>query len=236
MGIRFDALFRRLATILAVSLLTLTLIAAVTGILLAFYYGPTAGGAFSSMQRIMTEVPFGWLIRGLHDIAGNGAIALALLQLVAMFLAERSGWGWFTAWISGILLTLSAIALSWTAMILDWSQIGYWRFAIELGTIGAIPLVGPLLRDILTGGEGISTVTVQHLYALHSYLLAIAALLLAVIHLLGLLFQERRARLQMAAAAVTAPESPTKPSEPSASSEPQPPASFGDASGWGQLS
>ncbi len=191
MEIQLTALFRRLATILAISLVTLALTAAFTGVLLAFYYGPTAGGAFSSLEYTITEVPFGWLIYSLHQIAGHGLIGLALLQLVVMFLGEPQGLGWWTAWISGILLTLSAIALGWTAMILDWNQIGYWRFNLELGTLAAIPVVGPLLRQILTGGEGITTITVQHLYAIHSYLIAGVAIALAVVHLLGQLYRSK---------------------------------------------
>jgi len=92
---------------------------------------------------------------------------------------------------SGILLTLTAIALGWTAMILDWSQLGYWRFRIELGTIEALPVIGPLLRDIITGGGAVNTTTVAHLYTLHSYVISAGAIILAVIHLWGLLRQEK---------------------------------------------
>jgi cytochrome b6 len=108
-----------------------------------------------------------------------------------MFLGEKFRPSWLTAWISGILLTLVAIALGWTAMLLDWTQLGYWRFTIELGTVEAVPGIGSLLREILTGGGAINTVTVAHLYTLHSYVLSIGALILAVIHLGGVLLQEK---------------------------------------------
>lgn len=182
---------RRLATILAVVILSLGLIAALSGILLSFYYEPTAGGAYNSLRVIKSEIPNGWLIQRLHEIAGNGLIAVSLVEIVVMFLGETLRPSWFTAWISGILLTLSAIALGWTAMLLDWSQLGYWRFTIELGTVETIPLVGALLRNIFTGGGAINTVSVAHLYTLHSYVLSIVALILAVIHLGGLLLQEK---------------------------------------------
>ncbi|MBD2099081.1 cytochrome bc complex cytochrome b subunit [Trichocoleus sp. FACHB-591] len=192
-NVQYAVVWRRLATVLAVAVLTLSLIAAITGILLAFYYEPTAGGAYESLRLINTEVTNGWLIQNLHSVAGNGLIAISLIQIVVMFLGERFRSSWLTAWISGILLTLTAIALGWTAMILSWSQLGYWRFKIELETIQAIPLIGPALREILTGGS-VSTVTVEHLYTLHSYLLAIGAVLLAIIHLVSLLFQEKEAK------------------------------------------
>lgn len=184
-------ILRRLATLLAVITLTLSLIAAVTGTLLAFNYQPTAGGAYDSIKQIVTEVPNGWLVKKIHDLAGNGLITVSLIQIVVMFLGRQFRSSWLTAWISGIALALAGIALGWTAMILDWTQLGYWRLSIEFGTITAIPLVGPLLRDILSGGGAIATATVERLYALHSYILPIGAIVLAVIHLGSLLVQEQ---------------------------------------------
>ncbi|MBD2412672.1 cytochrome B6 [Nostoc calcicola FACHB-389] len=189
---QFDRILRRVATILSVVILTLCLIYVSTGVLLSFYYEPTAGGAYNSLKMINTQLAYGWLFRRAHDIAGNGLIAIALVQIVVMFLSRQFRKSWLTAWISGILFTLSAIGLDWTAMILDWTQEGYWRFSIELGTIEAIPFIGVQLRDILTGGGAISTVTVEHLYTIHSYLIATTTLILAIVHLSALLWQERQ--------------------------------------------
>lgn len=190
-NISYDFILRRLATILSVAIITLSLTAAITGILLSFYYEPVAGGAYQALKWIDTEVPNGLLIHSIHDIAGNGLIVIALIQIVVMFLGRQFRTSWLTAWISGILLTLTGIGLGWTAMILDWDQVGYWRFRIELGTIEAIPFIGPTLRDILTGGGAVNTTTVEHLYTIHSYLLSVGAIILAVIHLWGLLRQEK---------------------------------------------
>ena len=192
----FAFIFRRLATILAVVMLTLTLIAATSGILIAFYYDPSAGGAYESLKTLSTDVSFGWLVRTMHNIAGNALIVVGLIQIVVMFLGERFRRSWLTAWISGILFTLTAIGLSWTAMILDWSQLGFWRLRIELGTIEAIPLIGPQLREILTGGA-IGSVTVEHLYTLHSYVVSVAAVGLSLVHLGGLLLQELEIRREL---------------------------------------
>ena len=115
-----------------------------------------------------------------------------------MFLGRQLRLGWLIAWIGGIVLTLLAIALGWTAMNLTWTQVGYWRLTLELETIQAIPLIGPQLREILTGGGAIGTTTVQHLYALHSYILSFSALVLSIIHLAGLLIQERESKQRLA--------------------------------------
>lgn len=182
---------RRVATLVSVAILTLTLMAAITGGLLAFYYEPTAGGAYNSLEAITTEIPFGWLMRSLHNIAGNGLVALGLIQLVVMFLGEVFRRSWIAGWISNILLVLAAVALGWTAMLLDWSQEGFWRFKIELAIIESIPVIGSPLVEILTGGSGVNTITVQHLYALHSYALPLGAIVLAVVHLGSLLILQR---------------------------------------------
>ncbi|MGG6267997.1 cytochrome b N-terminal domain-containing protein [Leptolyngbya sp. AN03gr2] len=195
---------RRLSTVLAVSILTLTLVGVTSGILIAFYYVPTAGGAYDSLKAIDTEVPYGWLVHTLHNLSGNFVIVLGLVQIVVMFLGERFRRSWLTAWISGILFTLSAIGLSWTAMILNWDQIGFWRLKIELGTIEAIPFIGPTLRDILTGGS-VGTLTVAHLYALHSYVVSLAAVGLSIVHLGALLFQEKEMQAEKSIAPAVKP-------------------------------
>ena len=194
---QFEMVLRRVTTILSVAIITLTLIRASTGILLSFYYEPAAGAAYQSLKMINTEVPYGWLFRKAHEIAGHGVIAIALIQIVVMFLSRQFRQSWLTAWISGILFTLSAIGLAWTAMILTWDQGGYWRFSIELGTIGAIPFIGQELRDILTGGA-LSTVTVEHLYTIHSYIVSVAAIILAVVHVFSVLWQEKQMSVEAA--------------------------------------
>lgn len=190
-NIPYDFILRRTATILSVATLALSAIAAITGILMSFYYEPVAGGAYQALKWIDTEVPNGLVIHSVHNIAGNGLIGTALIQIVVMFLGRQFRSSWLTAWVSGILLTLTGIGLAWTAMILNWTQVGYWRFRIELGTIEAIPFIGPTLRDIITGGGAVNTTTVEHLYTIHSYLLSAGAMLLAVVHLWSLLRQEK---------------------------------------------
>lgn len=184
-------ILQRTATLLAVAELTLCGIAALTGIMLAFYYQPTAMGAYRSLETIAREVANGSLVLSLHNIAGNALIVIALIQIIVLYLGREFLLSWFTGWISGILLTLTAIGLSWTAIVLTWEQTSFWRFKVELSTVASIPLVGSFLRNILSGGGGINSITLQHMYALHSYILAIAAIVLSTAHLAALIFQEQ---------------------------------------------
>lgn len=184
-------ILQRTATLLAVAELTLCAIAAFTGILLAFYYQPTALGAYKSLSMIVNEVTNGSLILSLHNLAGHSLIVLALVQIVVMFLGRQFLLSWLTAWISSICLALTAIGLSWTAIILNWEQTSFWRFKIELGIVASIPLVGSNLRDLLSGGDGINSITLQHMYALHSYILIIVAIFFSITHLTALICQEQ---------------------------------------------
>jgi cytochrome b6 len=189
--LRYRSLLPKLATILAIAMLTLWIVAAITGVAIAFYYTPDTNAANSSIEFINDRVTNGWLIIGLHNIAGNGLIAVSLVQIVVMFLGRRMLGGWIVGWVSGIFLTLTAIGLGWTAMDLDWSQLGYWRFKIELSIIESIPALGRYLRQFLLGGEGIGTITLEHLYTIHSYLLSAVALLLSIVHLVGTFVNSR---------------------------------------------
>ncbi|PZD74298.1 Cytochrome bc complex cytochrome b subunit [Acaryochloris thomasi RCC1774] len=186
---------RRLSTLIAVSILTLFTLSGVTGILLAFYYDPAAGEAYNSLQNIVENVSSGWLIYSIHNLAGNGIITLAMVQMVILFLGRQFNRHWWLSWISGGLLLLNLMGLGWTSMILGWNQEGFWRLKIELGQISGIPVVGETLARILTGGVGIGTATIQHLYTLHSYVLALTALGLAVTHLTVLIRQQQDDRL-----------------------------------------
>lgn len=212
-GLTYRYTLQQLSTVIAVAVLTLTLLAAITGVLLAFYYEPSAGGAYDSLQAISTKVPYGNLIRSLHDEAGNLVIGIALIQMVVVFLSRVSRPSWITAWLSSILFILAAIGLGWTAILLDWNQIGYWRLKVELGIIAVTPLIGEQLRDVLVGGAGISSLTVQHMYALHSYILSVGAVVLSILHLTALIYQQRQRQVHTPPDVITASPEMAAPSE-----------------------
>jgi cytochrome b6 len=131
-------------------------------------------------------------VRSLHNTAGNALIATSLVQIIIMFLGRHMIGSWIISWVSGIFLALSAIGLGWTAMNLEWSQLGYWRFKIELSIIESIPVIGQALRQFLLGGESIGTITFQHLFTIHSYILAAVALGLSIVHLGSSLIQSQQ--------------------------------------------
>lgn len=194
----FNDILRRTTTFVAVSIVTLVGLSALSGALLAVYYQPAAGAAYDSIARINTEVAFGTLVRGIHSYAGNFVIALGLIQMVLMFVSRQFRKSWLVTWYGGLFVLLAGMALSWTAMVLGWTQEGFWRLSVEFGIIDSIPVVGSTVRDLLSGGGGISTDTIQRMYALHSYVLSAGATVLAGVHLWGALRQDREVRQECA--------------------------------------
>ncbi len=190
---RYNSGLRRLATILAIAIFTLCLLAAITGVLIAFYYTPGTTTAHSSIEYINNQVSNGWLVTNLHNIAGNSLIVVSLLQIIVMFFGRNMLGGWIVSWVSGFFMALTAIGLGWTAMNLEWSQLGYWRLKIELSIIESLPIIGQFLRQLLLGGEAVGTITLQHLFTIHSYLLSVVALGLSIVHLVSTFINSRSA-------------------------------------------
>ena len=88
---------RRTATVVALSIVTLTVLMIISGALLAFNYQPVAGGAYQSLEVITTHIRFGWIFCGVHNYAGNFVIVLGLIQIAIMFLGRQLQSNWLIA-------------------------------------------------------------------------------------------------------------------------------------------
>jgi ubiquinol-cytochrome c reductase cytochrome b subunit len=154
------------------------LVLAVTGIVQLFYYSPSTADAYASVNYLRFQVPFGWLVHGLHYWAATLMIVLALLHLVQVFV-----WGAFKkpremTWILGVLLLLGTIAATFTGNPLAWDEKGYWAARVGSGIAGSVPLIGGWLRDVVFGGSTVGQLTLSHFFGLH---VAIIPLVIGVI-------------------------------------------------------
>ncbi len=148
-------------------LLTLFGLQIFTGILLLVYYVPHADLAFASVQAIVNDVPFGWLIRMLHAVGANViVIALLLHMLSVLFMAAYKGRREFT-WLSGFVLFNLTMGLCLTGYLLPWSQLSFWATTVATDTPGAIPVVGDFLVEFLRGGATVGNQTLGRFFALH---------------------------------------------------------------------
>jgi cytochrome b6 len=153
-----------------------------TGILLLFYYRPSAGEAYESVQFLMAEVEFGWLIRSIHGWAANLMILTLFAHMFSVWFLRAYRPPRELTWMSGVLLLGLALAFGFTGYLLPWNELAY--FATRVGTeiVGDVPLLGAFLRRLLRGGEDISGATLTRFYAIHTAVLPVLTVLLLGLH------------------------------------------------------
>jgi cytochrome b6 len=139
----------------------------VTGILLLLYYKPTAEAAFESVQYIMTEVPFGWLIRSIHSYAANLFIGFVFIHMFSVFLMKGYRQPRELTWISGVFLLFLAMGFGFSGYLLPWNQLAY--LATNVGTNFAVmvPFIGEWLLEFLRGGPEVTGATLTRFFGFH---------------------------------------------------------------------
>ena len=156
----------------------------VTGILLLLYYRPSSEGAFESVQFIITEVKFGWLIRSIHSWSANLMIATLFIHMFSVFFLRAYYPPREITWISGVLLLFIVICFGFSGYLLPWNKLAF--FATKVGTeiVGVIPIVGrPMLR-FLRGGNDVTGATLTRFFGFHVAVLPATATVLIAIHVL----------------------------------------------------
>ena len=138
-----------------------------TGILLLLYYRPSAEEAFESVQFLMAEVQFGWLIRSIHAWAANLMIFTLFVHLFSVLLLKAYRPPREVTWFSGVALLGLAMGFGFTGYLLPWNELAY--FATKVGTeiTGAVPVVGPFLGRLLRGGDDVTGATLTRFYGIH---------------------------------------------------------------------
>jgi cytochrome b6 len=164
--------------------LFLVLLQIATGILLLFYYRPSSGEAFESIQFLMAEVKFGWLIRSIHSWGANLFILVVFIHLFSVLLLRAYRPPRELTWLTGTLLLFVALGLGFTGYLLPWNKLAF--FATRVGTEipGVIPVVGPFIRTVLRGGQDVTGATLTRFYALHISVLPGVLIMLLGLHVL----------------------------------------------------
>lgn len=147
--------------------LFLFIVQVVTGILLLLYYKPTAEAAFESVQYIMTDVPFGWLIRSIHSYAANLFIGFVFLHMFSVFLMKGYRKPRELTWVSGALLLFIALGFGFSGYLLPWNQLAY--LATNVGTNFAVmvPFIGEWLLEFMRGGPEVTGATLTRFFGFH---------------------------------------------------------------------
>ena len=158
----------------------------VTGVWLTMSYTPSAEGAFASVEYIMRDVEYGWLIRYMHS---TGASMFFIVVYCHMFRALL--YGSYRApreliWIFGMGIYLALMAEAFMGYLLPWGQMSYWGAQVIISLFGAIPVIGADLQQWIRGDFLISGITLNRFFALHVVALPIVILGLVVLHILAL--------------------------------------------------
>jgi len=163
--------------------LFLFIVQIVSGALLSLYYKPSPDGAFESVQAIMSEVKFGWLIRSVHSWGANLVIGVLFLHVLTTYMMRAYRRPREFTWVTGLLLLAVFMALGFSGYLLPWNQLSF--FATNVGTklVGVVPVVGEYLLKIARGGENVTGDTLSRFYALHVAVFPLLALGLMGAHL-----------------------------------------------------
>jgi ubiquinol-cytochrome c reductase cytochrome b/c1 subunit len=157
----------------------------ITGIFLAMNYQPNTELAFNSVQHIMRDVNYGWLIRYVHQ---NGASMFFIVTYVHIFRGLYYG-SYKTPrellWMLGVVILLLMMATAFMGYVLPWGQMSFWGATVITNLFSAIPIVGNDIVTWLWGGFAVGNPTLNRFYSLH-YLLPFVIVGVVVVHVLAL--------------------------------------------------
>jgi len=157
-----------------------------TGIWLTMNYNPSAEGAFDSIEYIMRDVPFGWLLRYMHSTGASFFFIVVYLHMFRALLYGSYKKPRELVWIVGLLLYLCLMAEAFFGYLLPWGQMSFWGAKVITSLFGAVPFIGDWLMEIIRGDFNVSGVTLNRFFALHVVALPLIILGLVVVHIISL--------------------------------------------------
>jgi len=163
--------------------LFLSVTQALTGIFLTVYYVPHPDQAYESVNYIMTDVAFGWLIRGIHHWGATLMVVIVFLHMLRTFFYGAYKYPREITWLTGVLLLLITLGLGFTGYLLPWNQRAYWATTVGTSIAGTAPLLGPFIERALRGGSDLTTLTLTRFFSAHIWMLPAALFGLIGVHL-----------------------------------------------------
>src|SRR5690606_7434875 len=166
--------------------LVVLVIQLVTGIFLTMNYKPSSTEAFASVEYIMRDVDFGWLIRYMHSTGASFFFIVVYLHMFRAMLYGSYKKPRELLWIIGMLIFLVLMAEAFAGYLLPWGQMSYWGAQVIISLFGAIPFIGDGLVEYIKGDYSISDITLNRFFALHVVLLPLALIGLVFVHIVAL--------------------------------------------------
>ena len=157
-----------------------------TGIFLTMHYKPNAAEAFASVEYIMRDVEWGWLIRYMHSTGASFFFVVVYLHMFRGLMYGSYKSPRELVWVLGVFIYLVLMAEAFMGYVLPWGQMSYWGAQVIISLFGAIPVVGDTLVEWIRGDFFVSDATLNRFFALHVIAVPLALLLLVVLHLAAL--------------------------------------------------
>lgn len=158
----------------------------VTGIFLVMHYKPDAAKAFESVEYIMRDVPWGWLIRYMHSTGASAFFVVVYLHMFRGLLYGSYRKPRELVWIFGCAIFLALMAEAFMGYLLPWGQMSYWGAQVIVNLFAAIPFVGPDLALLIRGDYVVGDATLNRFFSFHVIAVPLVLLGLVVAHLLAL--------------------------------------------------
>ncbi|MNM42682.1 cytochrome b [compost metagenome] len=158
----------------------------VTGVWLTMSFTPSAEEAFASVEYIMRDVEYGWILRYLHSTGASAFFIVVYLHMFRGLLYGSYQKPRELVWVFGMLIYLALMAEAFMGYLLPWGQMSYWGAQVIISLFGAIPVIGGDLTQWIRGDYLISGITLNRFFALHVVALPIVILGLVVLHILAL--------------------------------------------------
>ena len=158
----------------------------VTGVFLTMNYTPNAGLAFGSVEYIMRDVRWGWLIRFMHAVGASAFFIIAYLHMYRGLIYGSFKPPRELVWLIGATIFVALMAEAFMGYLLPWGQMSYWGAEVITSLFGAIPYVGNGLETWLRGDYGVANATLNRFFAWHVVVIPLVLLVLVALHIVAL--------------------------------------------------
>ena len=157
-----------------------------TGIFLTMHYKPDAASAFASVEYIMRDVDWGWLIRYIHSTGASAFFVVIYLHMYRALLYGSYKAPRELIWILGMVLYIALMAEAFMGYVLPWGQMSYWGAKVIINLFGSFPIVGDIILEFILGDYAVGDATLNRFFSLHVIAIPLILVVLVFLHIVAL--------------------------------------------------
>jgi len=158
----------------------------VTGIFLTMHFKPDSANAFASVEYIMRDVEWGWLVRYLHSVGASAFFVVIYLHMYRALLYGSYKGPRELIWILGMLLYIVLMAEAFMGYVLPWGQMSFWGAQVIISLFGSVPVIGPDLLVWILGDYAVGDAALNRFFSLHVIALPLILVVLVFLHIVAL--------------------------------------------------